>query len=346
MTACLAAPWPSQQRGGRSTSERHSALARMKERHARSERLTPDEEPLPRSKMQQPRPPAQPRGSDSRPAPRQGLSGSGNMDFGSSRAEPWAAAWTPEAHDHMNLDDNESPPPKPQRPTPPEESSWKSQTARAPRSEKVSEDVSWKSQTERAPHSARCGPSDDGSRGNRVRGPADVKSARGAEADDECLPPGAHGADFKTLQAMIARGIQDNEAGAVKLETNIPLLGGDDEEEQRFRERQRQRREQEAGQREKEREQARQKRRQEQEERERRQAEELEHEEREELAHREARAQAEQQCRSELAAAVRIQAHRRGCLARAGKSCSVSGKPVLHWEPWLNQQAPLDGGYA
>merc|ERR1719498_346151 len=152
---------------------------------------------------------------------------------------------------------------------------------------------------------------------NRVRGPSEVMSARDRQADDEDLPAGAQSADFKSLQAMIARGIKDAESGATSFESNIPILTEDDEE-RRFKERQRQRREQEAAQREKERELARQKRRREQEERERRQAEELEREEREELALKQERANAEARCRKELAAAVQIQAHVRGHRSRAG----------------------------
>lgn len=210
---------------------------------------------------------------------------------------------------------DESPPPKPRRPTPPQESSCK---GRALRSEKLADD--------------------DMGRNNRVRGPAEVKTARGNEADDECLPPGVQSADFKTLHAMIARGIQDSEAGAVKLEGDIPRLSGQDEEELRFRERHRQRREQEAAQREKERDHARHKRRKEQEERERRQAEELAREENEELSLRECRAQAEAQCRRELAAVLRIQSRMRGRWSRMGKSFPARHtlKAVLHWEPLMN----------
>jgi hypothetical protein len=210
---------------------------------------------------------------------------------------------------------DESPPPKPRYQTPPEESSCKGQALRC----------------EKLVH-------DDMGRSNRVRGPAEVKTARSNEADDECLPPGAQSADFKTLHAMIARGIQDAEAGAVKLEADIPPLSGQDAEELRFRERQRQRREQEAAQREKEREQARQKRRKEQEGRERIQAEELAREESEELSLRESRSQAEAQCRRELAAALRIQSRMRGRWSRIGKSFPASHtlKAVLHWEPLMN----------
>lgn len=192
----------------------------------------------------------------------------------------------------------------------------------------------------RTPRSAEKYSEDPGSgRTNRVRGPAEVMSARVVEAEDDCLPAGAQGADFKTLQAMIARGIQDAETGAVKLEKDIPPLCAEDEEERRYKERQRQHREQEAEKREKEREQARQKRRREQEELERRQAGELEREEHEALSLGESRAKAEAQCRKELAAASRIQAHVRGNRSRAGKPCLIprSLRAVLHWEPLMEQ---------
>lgn len=299
MAACMAPAWPSQQRSARGTSERHSALARMRERHSRAERFTPEVDAPPSRSLQQPRPPAQARSTESRPGPRLGsLSTSGNADVASSRAEPW---------------DDESPPPKPQRPIAPEEAVCKGRPARPEKT------------------------SDEG-RSTRVRGPAEVKTARGNAADDDDLPPGAQSADFKTLHAMIARGIHESETGSIKLETDIPLELGVDEEEHRFRERQRQRREQEAAQREVEREQARQRRRKEQDQRERRQAEELEREEREELSLRESRAHAEAQCRKELAAALRIQSRMRGRWTRMGKPPVARHhlKAVLHWEPFVN----------
>lgn len=363
MAACLAAPWPSQQRGGRSTSERHSALARMRERHAGAHRLTPDDEPPARGDRQQPRPPAKPRpSSDARPAPRPGnFGGSGHADLdrdsrgagrdardlNNSHAEPWAPAWSPDSSRHID-DDLDSPPPKPQRPTPPGERDRQPPPQRSERSEarQPPPQRSERSEARQLPPQ-RSEKSDDGSlRSSRVRGPAEVRTARDVEAEDDCLPPGAQGADFKTLQAMIARGIQDAETGAVKLEKDIPPvpLGGTDEEEQRYRARLRLKREQEDAQRESDREKAKQKRRKEQQERERRQAEELEQEEREEVSFREQRAQAEIQCRREFAAAGRIQAHVRGRRSRSGKvtsdlkdySALKSGlKAIVHWEPFM-----------
>lgn len=309
--AVCAAPWPSQIRSARGNSERHSALARMKERHARSEFA--EEEPPSRC-APQPRAPAKPRAVEGRSGRSGGLNNSGLSDPGSARggaAEPWAPAWDPR-------DGSDSPPPKPQRPVAPGEShgSWA-------RPEKPA-----------LQDSGGYTP-----RSNRVRGPAEVKTARDNEADDECLPPGAQAADFKTLHAMIARGIQDAEAGAAKLEKDVPPARSpqDDEEERRYRDRQNQRRRDEEAQRDKERQRAREKRRKEQEERERRQAEELEREEKEELALREAREHSEAQCRKELKAATRIQSHLRGRWSRMGKTKEVrmDVKAVLHWESYM-----------
>jgi hypothetical protein len=177
---------------------------------------------------------------------------------------------------------------------------------------------------------------EEANRGNKVRGPNAVKDARSTAEEDDALPPGAKTADFKTLHAMIARGIQDAEKGASKLEADIPkVLSDADEEERRYKERQRQHREQEAAQREKERERARLKRRREEEERQRRQAEELEREEQEVLWQREKEAQIKAQCSKEMAAAMRIQARVRGRRSRVGlPSLTPTGlRAVLHTEP-------------
>lgn len=171
-----------------------------------------------------------------------------------------------------------------------------------------------------------------------MRGPSAVMTARTTAEEDDALPPGAQSADFKTLHAMIARGIQETETGANKLEADIPRTSDLDDEERRFRERQRQHREQEAAQREKERERARQKRRKEEEERQRRQAEELDREEREVLRLREEAARNKAQCSKEMAAAIYIQAHVRGRRSRAGHPSSTpSGiRAMIHTEPWAS----------
>lgn len=256
------------------------------------------------------------------------------MDLGNSAKEPWADS----PRNRADFDDDDSPPPKPRCPAP-EASQRGFPTPRRENPDDGSGSMS--ARADRGDRGDRHRGSDDsGSRGTRVRGPAEVKTARNAEADDEDLPPGVQSADFKTLQSMIARGIQDAETGAVKLEKDIPPLGGEDEEERRWKERQRQRRDQEERDRENDREKAKQKRRKEQEERERRMAEELEREEREEISLKEARSHAEVQCRRELAAAVRIQARMRGRISRAGIACEIprNTKAVLHWEPHMNEE--------
>merc|ERR1711972_92534 len=106
-----------------------------------------------------------------------------------------------------------------------------------------------------------------GARGNR-----DVDGA------EEPLPPGAANADFKTLQSMIARGIQEKEKEAESLEKDVAALD-DDESLRRYREAVRKRREEEDSSREKKREMERQRRRREQDQRERKMAEALELEE-------------------------------------------------------------------
>lgn len=168
--------------------------------------------------------------------------------------------------------------------------------------------------------------------------PRSLKASGGGGDDKDELPPGAKGADFKTLQAMIARGIQDAEAGASQLECNIT----DDEAGiKRHREELRRRREEEAVSRQKEREAARQKRRQEDEERRKRQTLQLEREEAEEQRQRQLRQGLEQQCRLELKAASRIQARWRGRLSRNGKPVrSPLISPRLHSEPWA-KRAPV-----
>jgi len=205
----------------------------------------------------------------------------------------------------------ESPPPAPRQPTPPDAVPRKNRNLASDKF--VDEQPTGK--------------------GSRVRN--EVRSARDKAEEEDALPPGAQSADFKTLQTMIARGIQDAETGATKLEGDVPRISGEDDEERRYRERQLQRREQEAEQREKEREKARQKRRREDEERQRRQAEEFEREEQEVLRQREEKSQWDALCRREFAAATRIQARVRGRCSRAGKSTSAHHiRARIHTEPW------------
>lgn len=167
-----------------------------------------------------------------------------------------------------------------------------------------------------------------------ARGPAEARLARGspgANAVEEPLPPGAKGADFKTLQAMIAKGIHDSEEDSVLMEAS---LGGrewgrrEETEEAEWRQRQQQKREAETAAREKERERAREMRRCQDEERRRRQEDELERELLEERC-RETQVVEEQErqnslCRREIDAANYIQAHFRGWQSRAGRPVECS----------------------
>lgn len=161
----------------------------------------------------------------------------------------------------------------------------------------------------------------------------------GAVADDGDIPPGAKGANFRTLQEMIARGIHDSEASAQGMRTDIDGVGGD-ADYQRQREKLLRRREEEAVTRQRERDAAKQKRRQEEEARRRKMMDEMEREERETQRARqekEASARHEAACRRELKAATRIQAHVRGRRSRAGKpTTSPTTCAVLHSEPFVN----------
>ena len=169
----------------------------------------------------------------------------------------------------------------------------------------------------------------------RPESPRSLKASGGVGEHDDPLPAGAQGADFKTLQAMIARGIQDAEKGASQLECK---LADDEAGIRRHREELRRRREEELASRQKEREAARQKRRQQDEERRRRQTLELEREEAEALERKHERDAIEQQCLLEFRAASRIQATVRGQRSRAGKPvASPCVVPRAHTDPWAKR---------
>merc|ERR1712151_727858 len=117
-----------------------------------------------------------------------------------------------------------------------------------------------------------------------ARGPAEARSARnttGDRAADEALPKGALNADFKTLQALIAKGIQENEEDGALFEASVGGGGWgkrEEFEEAQWRQAQVKKRQAEEAVREKERERAREQRRRQDEERRRRQLEQLERE--------------------------------------------------------------------
>jgi len=152
------------------------------------------------------------------------------------------------------------------------------------------------------------------------------------EEEDE-IPAHLKGADFKTLQDMIARGIQGAESGATQLEAD---LRDDEAELRRRKESQQHRREEENARKLKDREKARERRKKEQEDRERRQALELQRQEDEERRAREEQEAIKAQCARELRAVVRIQARFRGRRSRRGLVTPWPPAAVakLHAEPW------------
>jgi len=187
-------------------------------------------------------------------------------------------------------------------------------------------------------------------RAPRVRGPAEALAARhaGRDADDddlspvrgapaaqeEPLPESVKGADFKTLQTMIAKGIQDAEKGASTLEGDL-LPSDNDEDLKRHRELLRRRKEEEAANKQREKEAAREKRRLENEARIKKLQDQLDSEEKEEQRQREAVKEKEALCKRQLAAASRIQSRYRGYRSRKGhKIASPYVQPAPHSEPW------------
>eukprot|EP00444_Apocalathium_aciculiferum_P041697 CAMPEP_0183532010 /NCGR_PEP_ID=MMETSP0371-20130417/25228_1 /TAXON_ID=268820 /ORGANISM="Peridinium aciculiferum, Strain PAER-2" /LENGTH=358 /DNA_ID=CAMNT_0025732105 /DNA_START=62 /DNA_END=1138 /DNA_ORIENTATION=- len=353
MTECLAAPWPSQIRrgiGGGGNSERHTALARMRAR--REKHGGPDcMEDMP---AKPPRPPSN-----------RGASAGAQLSARSSpkSSAPWAAPWLPEVVGALvpgRHDEDDDPfPPKPMMPAPPG-------TGRGPAPPPGAADImrtprrdegrgGGLAETPRSgagaaratprrddfddepPRSARGG---GGAGAGRVRGPAEALAARSggtphASEMEDPLPPQAKGADFRTLQAMIAKGIQDAEVGASSLEGDLAPLGGDDDELARHREAVRRRKEEDSAGKQREKEVAKEKRRKENEARVRRLQDEMEQEEQEVLRQREQQKSNEALCRRQMAAASRIQALVRGRRSRAGKSiASPVVAPKLHSEPW------------
>eukprot|EP00927_Polykrikos_kofoidii_P012290 TRINITY_DN15294_c0_g1_i1.p1 TRINITY_DN15294_c0_g1~~TRINITY_DN15294_c0_g1_i1.p1 ORF type:complete len:355 (-),score=78.48 TRINITY_DN15294_c0_g1_i1:227-1291(-) len=335
MAACAAPPWPSQQRRAGS-SERHSAIARMRERRAGRHSDLEDPPPKPPAV---PRPPPQPRPrsgapvatSSPRGAPGGGGLGTGlGCDASASQSQPWAPAWDPMSPaqrrpaaacaGNANVDDADEPAPAPRCPAMPRDGPRRpsSRGGSCGTRSMGSSGGSFTAATT-TPRGQGDNLQGDDMRTSRVRGPAEARAQRGEAADD--VPSGAIGADFKTLQQMIARGIQEAESGASKFEVDDCLE--DEQELRRHLEEQRKRREEEAAARQREREMQRQKRRQQDEEQMRRRAEELDQQDKEELLQREAAQRQEEQRRREVKAAVRIQARIRGRRSRAGKGVSV-----------------------
>lgn len=355
--AAVAPPWPSQRRHT-NNSERHAAMARMRERRGgggRDDRWADDDPPPRPPPSASARPPREPA---SRPRSGAALGGSGHSgSTASSEAAPWAPAWDPHATPSPRtktiasssvVDDLDEPPPAPRCPAPPS-----GPPSGRPSSRGRVVTAATGSTVPQAPvaapppsSSSRCtgrtAPSfeDDRRDRARVRGPAEARNARGGGEDDD-IPPGAAGADFKTLQQMIARGIQNSE----KTELPEPEIRNDDADLQRHRDEVRRRREEEAKAREQEREAARQRRRREDEQRQRRQAEELEKEFEAEVEERKKQLAVQARCQREMNAASSIQSRFRGRRSRAGKHLqSPFVKCELHSQPWADKhkQGALD----
>jgi hypothetical protein len=166
---------------------------------------------------------------------------------------------------------------------------------------------------------------------------------------DETLPKGAMGADFKTLQAMIAKGIQENEEDGALFEASV---GGADWgrreelEEAEWRQGYMKKRHSEEAARERDRERAREQRRRQDEERRRRQMEQIEQKLMEEKR-REGRLDDQQQhvkqlCECEFEAAKHIQARFRGRRSRLGHPIYSPDKKTrweLHEQPLMPAKA-------
>lgn len=148
------------------------------------------------------------------------------------------------------------------------------------------------------------------------------------------MPPGIKGADFKTLQDMIAKGIQDAETGATKLEADI--RASDDEGDlQRHKELQRRKRDEDMAAKQREKDAAKEKRRREDELRRKKLQEEMDREEDEERRQREGNEAIEAQCMRQFRAVVRIQALIRGRRSRAGNHIlSPVVVAMRHSQPW------------
>ncbi|CAE7763834.1 unnamed protein product, partial [Symbiodinium pilosum] len=190
--------------------------------------------------------------------------------------------------------------------------------------------------------------------GPRVRGPAEARAARDRPStstssprnlnpDHDELPQGAQSADFRTLQSMIAKGIVESESGASKMEVTLRATDDDEQELRRHREALRRQRAEQEEAKHREREQARAKRQREWDERQRKIKAEVDREEREMLLSREADNVNLKSCQRELKAASRIQAVVRGRRSRAGQHVeSPAVRPVLHAEPFIVRAVDLE----
>lgn len=316
--AMLAEPWPSQRRGQQ--SDRHAALERMKARrgNAHSDSNFDDEEPPAR-----PRPPPGPRSDAARPQ---------NAAVSQAPRGPRESSSRPSSS-------RGSGPETPRRSTPrradPTRDSDEQRRSMEKRSGKCRSDDPFMeespSPTKHRSHRDRAheasGP--ETPRSSRVRGPAEARHARGEPQTlqaEEALPAAAKGADFATLQSLIAKGIAEAETGASVLEKDVVL---DQSEIKRLAEARSKRLEDDERRRQEERVEARKRRQQEDDERRARQQEELDREEREEQTRRDELSREKARCSQEYHAASRIQSRFRGRRSRNGipiHSPFVTGK--------------------
>lgn len=279
----------------RGSSERHSALDRMRERRAM--RSGPDEEEWPAPPPRRPplmkggMPPDPDRGPVSPPA---------RPDTG-GRAPRIPQSPRRERHERIPQSPRHSDPTRDKGEEERRRSSDKRRAQRHAEEEAAYDDP---------PPRRERGPRGDSEPARKGR------SARGAADDnEEPLPASVKKADFKTLQEFISREIQESESVAGTFEKEVR---DDDRELQKHREAIRRRREDEDAKREQERERARQQRRRAQEqarrdcEAEMRRQDQAEEQER--LAHEEEK----EQIKREFVAVTRLQALWRGRRSRQG----------------------------
>lgn len=295
--AMLMDPWPSQ-RGG--VSDRHTALARMRQR---PERVSLDEDEAPRSLLPRARGASLGVKPDmGPPLPRPCSRGSGVSPAG--RPTSASRTSTPRRWDPTRFSDEER-----RRPFPRASERYKEDCDEVP----SRKDRSRRDRDARDDSRRDRLPIPDKEFSSRMRGP----SARGLKGcEDEGVPREAQNADFSMLQEMISQGIQDSERGASQLEV---VIRDDEQALRKHREDVRRRRQEDADAREQARMKAKAERKRAEEERERRKEAEMKRFEQQEAWEREEKKRVEDRCHREFRAVVRIQASFRGWRSRAGR---------------------------
>mmetsp|Transcript_61055 Transcript_61055/g.145468 ORF Transcript_61055/g.145468 Transcript_61055/m.145468 type:complete len:346 (+) Transcript_61055:94-1131(+) len=305
MASLMAEPWPSQRR--LQTSERHSALDRLRQRHAREAAEEPPRVASDGGSRSQHRP-------HSERAPRKPLATRRDDD-----------------DDDLFLNRRSIPEPSPPS-CPAPDSSGRPGTSRRVQHERHSE-IEEMSSVPAPPRKAAAGVaatpasssysaawddrgSSSSSSTSRIRGPATARSVRSEPldgVDEDPLPPGAQNANFGALQDMISKGIREAEVSAGHLEKAV---ADDMQELRRRQEENKRRRAQEIEAKQAEREKARKERRRAEEAKQRAQQEELQKQADLELRTRRESALVEETRKREHAAATRIQSRFRGMRSR------------------------------